>query len=149
MMDKFWPWFGQVLLTIHFKRKIYEMWLEGVIYGFITKEESLEKLKTASEGTFIIRFSESNPGAFAIACTSSDPKDRVKHFLVKPDDLGNAANKTLPDYLRERPQFKTLLVVNPENKVVCAVDKEQALSTFYSNKNNKKPVVPTTGYITL
>lgn len=62
-----------------------------VIYGFITKEESLEKLKSASEGTFIIRFSESNPGAFAIACTSSDPKDRVKHFLVKPDDLGNGA----------------------------------------------------------
>ena len=62
-----------------------------VIFGFISKEESLEKLHKAKAGTFIIRFSESHPGAFAIACTSSDPndKDKVKHYLVKPEELGN------------------------------------------------------------
>jgi len=145
MVDGFWAWFGQVLLTIHFKRKILEMWREGVIFGFISKEESLEKLQKAEEGTFIIRFSESHPGAFAIACTTTDPKDKVKHFLVPPDDL--TVNKTLADYLKERSQFKTILQVNPENRVVCEQPKDTVLYPFYSTRAKSKPMP--TSYIVL
>lgn len=32
--EKFWGFFGPVLLNIHFKRKIYEMWRDGYIYFY-------------------------------------------------------------------------------------------------------------------
>jgi hypothetical protein len=77
-------------------------------------------------GTFLIRFSESVPGAFAVAYVTTDQREKVKHFLVyailfviyilveliflsfcrKPKDLGH--NRTLPDYLREHDEFALL-----------------------------------------
>jgi len=127
-----------MLLHIQFKRKIYEMWQAGLIYGLISKDECATALNEHEEGTFLIRFSESVPGAFAIAYVTSENKpDKVKHYLVKTDDLG--ANKTLPDYLREREQFKTLLKLNPATKAVETIDKDLALknASLYSKNSGK------------
>ncbi len=43
-------------------------------------------------------------GLFAVAYVSDDPNERVKHYLVKHEDI--SSNKTLPDFLREKPQFQ-------------------------------------------
>lgn len=117
---QFWLFFGQVACTLRFKRHINSMWFVGyvhsnqlwsysktvarLIYGFITKEECNAALQNQDLGTFMIRFSESYPGLFAVAYVSDDPYERVKHYLVKHEDI--SSNKTLPDFLREKPQFQ-------------------------------------------
>lgn len=120
------------------------MWQHGAIYGFITKEECLEVLKNAKEGTFIIRFSESQGGAFAISYVSTDANNRIKHYLVKAEEV--VVTKTLPDYVEERLQFQTFLIINPETKALHPVDKAEALK-IYPKKG--KPAKPTQGYITV
>jgi len=64
-------------------------------------------LMNQEAGTFIIRFSERNPGQFGIAYCGDHPV-RIKHYLVQPNDCF-AAKKTFPDFLSECPQFMYLL----------------------------------------
>jgi hypothetical protein len=76
----------------------------------MTKEECNKALATQNLGTFLIRFSESNPGMFAIAYVyekQTDGVEKIKHFLVKSEDIGS--NKSLPDFLREKELFQYLL----------------------------------------
>ncbi len=76
----------------------------------MTKEECNKALATQNLGTFLIRVSESTPGMFAIAYVyekQTDGVEKIKHFLVKSEDIGS--NKSLPDFLREKELFQYLL----------------------------------------
>lgn len=83
-------------------------------------------------GTFLIRFSESYAGLFAVAYVSDDPSERVKHYLVKPEDTGS--QKTLPDFLREKPQFQSLYLLDTNTGMLSRCPKDSVLQSFYSNK---------------
>ena len=83
--NNFWQWFGLCLHTIRFKRHILSLWTQGSIFGFINKEESVRLLSSQPDGTFLIRFSESNPGVFGIACSSGQT---IEHFHVRGEDIG-------------------------------------------------------------
>eukprot|EP01113_Clastostelium_recurvatum_P037153 TRINITY_DN5400_c0_g1_i15.p1 TRINITY_DN5400_c0_g1~~TRINITY_DN5400_c0_g1_i15.p1 ORF type:complete len:674 (-),score=150.29 TRINITY_DN5400_c0_g1_i15:88-2109(-) len=135
--EAFWQWFGPVLMGLRFKRNILPLWQMGGIYGIITKEECTTALEPYPEGTFLIRFSESVAGAFAIAYATDDPNERVKHFLVKPDDL--AANKTLPDFLKDKNQFRTVLQLAPPSRETRPVDKDLMMSNLYSKRKTVQP----------
>ncbi|KAN0037384.1 hypothetical protein ACTFIV_002729 [Dictyostelium citrinum] len=141
----FWDRFGPILQTIHFKRHIEPLWYSGLIYGLITKSECNSYLTTLPEGSFLIRFSDSVPGAFAVAYVTNDESDRVKHYLVKPDDIG--ANKTLPDFLRERHQFKTLYQVDPSKRSLHPKSKDAELEPYYSKRLKQQQTNP--GYVSL
>jgi len=130
--DNFWVWFGQVLMGLHFKRHILPLWQIGCIYGMITKDECHEALRDYPEGTFLVRFSESNAGSFAIGYATSDKEEPVKHFLVKPEDLG--ANRTLPDFLKDKPQLRMILQVTPSTREARPIDKDEALNPYYSKR---------------
>jgi hypothetical protein len=58
-----------------------------VIYGLVTKKECNKLLATEEPGTFIIRFSDSVGGSLAVAYATDDIKDRVKHYLIKPEGI--------------------------------------------------------------
>jgi hypothetical protein len=138
--NKFWEWFGQILQTIRFKRHIAQLWENGIIYGFMTKEECNKALATQSLGTFLIRFSESNPGMFAIAYVyekQTDGVEKIKHFLVKSEDIGS--NKSLPDFLREKELFQYLLKIEPETGKLTRMSKETGFKEFYSKRKMTQP----------
>ncbi|EFA77913.1 signal transducer and activator of transcription family protein [Heterostelium album PN500] len=139
---EFWAKFGPILQTIHFKRHISSLWFEGLICGFISKNECNSSLYPAEEGSFLIRFSDSLPGSFAVAYVTNDENERVKHYLVRPEEIG--PNKTLPDFLRERYQFKTLYKLDPPNKLMKPVPKDEAFKDFYSKRITK---VGNPGYV--
>jgi hypothetical protein len=65
--ERFWEWFGKVLHKIRHQRHLSMLWLKGLIYGFIAKEEAEELLKYEEPGTFLIRFSDRIAGQFAVA----------------------------------------------------------------------------------
>lgn len=102
--DAFWQWYGAALDTIRHQRPILGLWWQGLVYGFASKDDVNVALAREAQGTFLIRFSESFPGSFAIAYTTGEG---VKHYLVTPQD--HALHKTLPDFIVAQPQFVNVL----------------------------------------
>jgi len=118
----------------------------SLIYGLITKEDTNQFLQGQEEGTFLIRFSETFPGLFAVSYVSDDDSDPVKHYLVKPEDTGS--QKTLPDFLREKQQFKFLYQLDTASGVMCKYAKDMVLSPYYS-KSKKVQQQGQNGYVLL
>lgn len=117
------------------------------MYGLISKKDCSRLLASEEKGTFIIRFSDSVPGSFAVAYTTDDPADRVKHYLVKPEDIGS--NKSLPDFLKEKPQFKTLIMVHIGSGKTHKISKNEAFSSYYSKRdtNDRDSKIRGAGYV--
>merc|ERR1711879_687002 len=63
----FWTWLGPVACALRFKRHINTLWFHGLIYGLISKRDCEILLGQQRVGTFVIRFSESYPGFFAVS----------------------------------------------------------------------------------
>eukprot|EP01130_Rhizamoeba_saxonica_P017861 TRINITY_DN876_c0_g1_i4.p1 TRINITY_DN876_c0_g1~~TRINITY_DN876_c0_g1_i4.p1 ORF type:complete len:616 (-),score=104.47 TRINITY_DN876_c0_g1_i4:1129-2976(-) len=137
--------FSQIQRAIRFKRHIYSLWVSGFIYCFMSKESCTNVLAQQGIGTFILRFSESQPGLFAIAYVAALPNgvgaNRVKHYLVKSEDIG--PRKSLPDFIRRKEQFQYILKIDPRTGKVNRFAKEEAFSKYYSKR---KPTVIPYGY---
>eukprot|EP01096_Ripella_sp_DP13-Kostka_P008734 TRINITY_DN327_c1_g1_i1.p1 TRINITY_DN327_c1_g1~~TRINITY_DN327_c1_g1_i1.p1 ORF type:complete len:579 (-),score=248.03 TRINITY_DN327_c1_g1_i1:403-2139(-) len=146
LASKFWFWFGQVTQTLRFKRHVNAMWYTGLIFGLITKEECNRALLGQDLGTFMIRFSENHPGLFAVAYVDDDPEEPVKHYLIRSDDIGS--QKTLPDFLREKSQFRFLFQLDPLTGILSPFAKDAVLGSFYSKTKRSGDANPT-GYVTL
>jgi len=139
--SQFFNWFGNVERTIRFKRHVFTLWCQGLIYGFFSKEYCEKALSTQGVGSFLVRFSESQPGLFAVAYVSEDPEERIKHYLVKAEDIGS--NKALPDFLRESEPFQYILKIEPATGKLVRLEKDFALKKFYS----KRKQTTTDGYV--
>lgn len=95
----FWKWFWANMNLV--KNYVCKEWQDGLIYGFISKDEAKRKLCDSPCGTFLLRFSESNiensqrsdiSGFLTLAVVELDPKTgQKKLFHVKeylsPKDL--------------------------------------------------------------
>lgn len=118
-----------------------------MILGFATKETCTSLLAMQELGTFVIRFSESSPGLFSVAYVSDDPFERVKHYLVKQEDL--SLNKTLPDLLREKSQFHHVLQLDFVAGQMRKYPRDAVFSAYYS-KNRRAPTSGnSSGYVAL
>lgn len=72
---------------------------------------------------------------------SDDIHERVKHYLVKAEDL--APNKTLADFVKTKPQWIHLLRLDFNNFTLTKHHKDQMLQQYYSvnpgdHSSNKK-----------
>eukprot|EP01122_Echinamoeba_exundans_P005035 TRINITY_DN15217_c0_g1_i1.p1 TRINITY_DN15217_c0_g1~~TRINITY_DN15217_c0_g1_i1.p1 ORF type:complete len:652 (-),score=137.10 TRINITY_DN15217_c0_g1_i1:1704-3659(-) len=142
---EFWKFFGACLSTIRFKRYILRFWIGGLIFGFIDKSHCSALLDQQGIGAFLIRFSESSPGYFALAHNSGDPVQSIQHSLVRSEDIGS--NKNLAEFLRERDQFQLLLYLkNQAEGIVGRAEKDTIFTEFYSKKERPKPAK---GYVIL
>ena len=139
--DKFLQWFMPVLQQLRFKRHIKPMWLQGLIFGFIDKEKCNRTLAAFEEGTFLLRFSESSPGLFAVAYVSDDKHEPVKHYLVKPEDISSLS---LADFIRAKPQWVQLLQLDPNTSALTKQHKNKALHPYLTPDQKQ-----TGGYVLL
>ena len=140
-----WNWFGEILRTLRFKRHVGKMWMEGMIYGFITKRACEEILRGEEPGTFIIRFSEQYAGQFAVAYVDADLGEPVKHTLILEEDI--SAKKSLPDFLGEKTPFQFLRLLDPVTGGLSTLSKDSVLANLYSK--HKRNVNPQSGYVLL
>lgn len=137
------PLFLRLPLFLLFLTRLYRR----LILGFATKETCTALLAMQEMGTFVIRFSESSPGLFTVAYVSDDPFERIKHYLVKQEDL--SLNKTLPDLLREKPQFHHVLQLDLQTGALRRYPRDAVLAAYYS-KNRKTPTTGnSSGYVHL
>jgi hypothetical protein len=135
-----------MLHKIRYQRHINGLWTRGFICGFLTRDEVNAVLGNEQIGTFLIRFSERNPGAFVIAYVAiEEGKKKVHHYLMQDDDTF-AAKKTLPDFLHECRDFTILLQicydVHEQRRILRRCEKDAVLKEYY------KPIIhpPGSGY---
>lgn len=140
--DNFWNWFGKVVQKLRYQRHICGLWQSGLIHGFLSREQIYQALIGQPVGTFLIRFSERNPGCFAVAykVDDEDPKCQIRHYLVRPDDTAGS-KKTLPDFLADQPAFVYLLQVtfNNGHTTFHKFLKDSVLEVYYSKKSSLPP----------
>jgi len=148
VFDEFWNWFGKGLQKLRYQRHLCSMWQNGLLYGFIDREGVNAALVTQEVGTFMIRFSERHPGTFAVGYVidENDPNTRVRHYLIRPEDV-YGAKKTLPDFLMESGQFSKFLVIHdfvsgvPKHRIVA---KDLMLEQYGAKR--PMPEKPVNGY---
>lgn len=104
--EKFWIWFGKVMHKIRHQKPFIFLWLKGVVYGFITREDAERVLMDQPPGAFVVRFSDRVAGKVAITYkTVAGGEVFIKHFLLNPvKEL-----VTLPDFVQQRETFTHLL----------------------------------------
>jgi len=104
------------------------MWCSGCLLGLISKEDSETILGRSKPGSFLIRFSNTNAGVFAVAFT--DTKRTVRHLLVQREWISK--ERSLADYLEEHPEYKYLLALDITDDEIRSDDKNEVLADFYS-----------------
>jgi hypothetical protein len=120
---KFYSFFGKA--THHYRHNLAfrQLMMEGIVWGFLSKSQSVSQLEPHPIGSFIIRVSESSPGSFCLSWKSDD--HTVRHALLDAKLLAPPASN-LVEFL----SGKSFL------KFVC-----QPFECDESGHRNMKPVL--------
>lgn len=103
-MFSFWEWFYSVMKLI--KNHIHGAWTDGSIVGFIDKRKAIETLQHCQTGTFLVRFSESEPGGICIFW--ADQTSPTSVIMLEPFFSEDLKIRSLADRIRDLDQCTTL-----------------------------------------
>lgn len=123
----FWEWFYLCFKLIN--EHLGKFWEDGFIEGFLSRKSIERKLRDRSQGTFIVRFSDSIKSAISIAYVtrSLDGKPLVNHLSpCKSEDL---KKKSLSDMLNGYDELKTLFPDIDKKEVFKTVQKNVGATT--------------------
>ncbi|KAM4563255.1 signal transducer and activator of transcription 6 [Odontesthes bonariensis] len=127
----FWQWFEGVMeLT---KKHLKTYWSDGLIFGFIGKQHLHLILKNSPNGTFLLRFSDSEIGGITIAYIAAEGGvQRIQN--IQPFTKRDLEIRSLGDRIRD---IQEITYLYPEKT------KHDAFQKFYSGPQQP----PVTGYI--
>ncbi|XP_028264893.1 signal transducer and activator of transcription 6 isoform X2 [Parambassis ranga] len=95
----FWQWFEGVMeLT---KKHLKPYWSEGLIFGFIGKQHLHLILQDRPNGTFLLRFSDSEIGGITIAYVSASENGGQKIQNIQPFTKRDLEIRSLGDRIRD------------------------------------------------
>ncbi|XP_020503925.1 signal transducer and activator of transcription 6 isoform X1 [Labrus bergylta] len=128
----FWQWFEGVMeLT---KKHLKTYWSEGLIFGFIGKQHLHLILKDRPNGTFLLRFSDSEIGGITIAYVSASENGGQKIQNIQPFTRRDLEIRSLGDRIRDIGHITHLYPEYPKHEV---------FKKFYSEPQAS----PSSGYI--
>ncbi|XP_058413848.1 signal transducer and activator of transcription 6 isoform X2 [Diceros bicornis minor] len=110
----FWQWFDGVLdLT---KRCLRSYWSDRLIIGFISKQYVNSLLLNQSDGTFLLRFSDSEIGGITIAhvIRGQDGSPQIEN--IQPFSAKDLSIRSLGDRIRDLDQLKNLYPKKPKDE---------------------------------
>uniref|UniRef100_A0AAQ4RGK6 Signal transducer and activator of transcription n=2 Tax=Gasterosteus aculeatus aculeatus TaxID=481459 RepID=A0AAQ4RGK6_GASAC len=111
----FWQWFEGVMeLT---KKHLKEYWSEGLIFGFIGKQHLHLILKDRPNGTFLLRFSDSEIGGITIAYVSASENGGQKIQNIQPFTKRDLEIRCLGDRIRDISHITYLYPDFPKHDV--------------------------------
>ncbi|XP_037335243.2 signal transducer and activator of transcription 6 [Pungitius pungitius] len=111
----FWQWFEGVMeLT---KKHLKEYWSEGLIFGFIGKQHLHLILKDRPNGTFLLRFSDSEIGGITIAYVSASENGGQKIQNIQPFTKRDLEIRCLGDRIRDISHITCLYPDFPKHDV--------------------------------
>uniref|UniRef100_A0A3P9H0L9 SH2 domain-containing protein n=1 Tax=Oryzias latipes TaxID=8090 RepID=A0A3P9H0L9_ORYLA len=114
----FWQWFEGV--TELSKKHLRPYWSEGLIFGFIGKHHLHMILHDRPNGTFLLRFSDSEIGGITIAYVSACEIQNIQPFSKKDLEI-----RSLADRIRD---INEILYLYPN------VGKDEAFGKFYTGE---------------
>mmetsp|Transcript_19515 Transcript_19515/g.33545 ORF Transcript_19515/g.33545 Transcript_19515/m.33545 type:complete len:693 (-) Transcript_19515:198-2276(-) len=132
---EFWKWLEEGFRKIRFAKHLCDMWVDGLIAGFLNRTDVEALLADQIAGSFIVRLSDSSSGLFVISFVHEDEgENKIKHYLVTPEDT--STKKSLAEFMRLHPRLVYLLQVSCDStngtRTVTRVLKDTALHKFYS-----------------
>ncbi|XP_067382807.1 signal transducer and activator of transcription 6 isoform X2 [Channa argus] len=128
----FWQWFEGVMeLT---KKHLKTYWSEGLIFGFIGKQHLHLILKDRPNGTFLLRFSDSEIGGITIAYVSASENGGQKIQNIQPFTKRDLEIRSLGDRIRD---------INHITHLYPDFPKHEVFKKFYSEPQPS----PSGGYI--
>nr|AAO22057.1 STAT6 [Tetraodon fluviatilis] len=131
-MFTFWQWFeGAMELT---KKHLKTYWSEKLIFGFIGKQHLHLILKDKPNGTFLLRFSDSEIGGITIAYVSTTDNGGLKIQNIQPFAKRDLEIRSLGDRIRDISEITHLYPNRPKHDV---------FQKFYTEPQAS----PTGGYI--
>ncbi|XP_064495030.1 signal transducer and activator of transcription 6 isoform X2 [Pseudopipra pipra] len=123
----FWQWFDGVLdLT---KRCLKSYWSDRLIIGFISKQYVCKLLSTEPDGTFLLRFSDSEIGGVTIAYVTRGKDGSSQVENIQPFSAKDLSIRSLGDRIRDLGQLRNLYPNTP---------KDQAFGSHYNKEQTGK-----------
>uniref|UniRef100_A0A8C4VJ06 Signal transducer and activator of transcription n=1 Tax=Gopherus evgoodei TaxID=1825980 RepID=A0A8C4VJ06_9SAUR len=123
----FWQWFDGVLdLT---KRCLKSYWSDRLIIGFISKQYVSKLLGPKPDGTFLLRFSDSEIGGITIAHVIRGKDGSVQVENIQPFSAKDLHIRSLGDRIRDLAQLRNLYPDKP---------KDQAFGSHYNKEQMGK-----------
>lgn len=113
----FWEWFYAVMKLT--REHLRGPWVDGAILGFIRKKQTEEMLSQCPNGTFLLRFSDSELGGVTIAWVS----ENSEVFMLQPFTSKDFAIRSLADRISDLAHLVSLY---PD------IPKESAFGKYYT-----------------
>lgn len=126
----FWEWFYAVMKLT--REHLRGPWVDGAILGFVRKKATEEMLASCSNGTFLLRFSDSELGGVTIAWVS----ESSEVFMLQPFTSKDFAIRSLADRIVD---LNHLIYLYPD---IC---KDHAFGKYYTPFTENQPT--TNGYV--
>ncbi|NWX94493.1 STA5B protein, partial [Nothoprocta pentlandii] len=115
----FWQWFDGVMEVL--KKHLKPHWNDGAILGFVNKQQAHDLLINKPDGTFLLRFSDSEIGGITIAWKFDSPERMFWNLM--PFTTRDFSIRSLADRLGD---LSYLIYVFPERP------KDEVFSKYYT-----------------
>uniref|UniRef100_A0A8C1Z6T7 Signal transducer and activator of transcription n=1 Tax=Cyprinus carpio TaxID=7962 RepID=A0A8C1Z6T7_CYPCA len=142
----FWLWIDGILDLI--KRHLLNIWNDGYIIGFLSKDRERALLSGKLPGTFLLRFSETcRDGGITITWVEYSQDGEPKTHSVKPYTKTDLASISLPNVIRSYTLTAAEKIpVNPLIYLYPDIPKDDAFGRYYTSLDEEmeidKPIKP-------
>uniref|UniRef100_A0A672R2G2 Signal transducer and activator of transcription n=1 Tax=Sinocyclocheilus grahami TaxID=75366 RepID=A0A672R2G2_SINGR len=143
----FWLWIDGILDLI--KRHLLNIWNDGYIIGFLSKDRERALLSGKLPGTFLLRFSETcRDGGITITWVEYSQNGEPKTHSVKPYTKTDLASISLPNVIRNYTLTAAEKIpVNPLIYLYPDIPKDDAFGRYYISSSDEemeidKPIKP-------
>ncbi|KAG7257331.1 hypothetical protein CRUP_000806 [Coryphaenoides rupestris] len=132
----FWQWFDGVVELM--KKHLKPHWNDGAILGFVNKQQAQDMLLSKPNGTFLLRFSDSEIGGITIAWVAENPNKTGERLVwnLLPYTTKDFSIRSLADRISD---LNHLLFLYPDRP------KDEVFSKYYTPplcKQSPTTVVP-------
>ncbi|XP_061159867.1 inactive phospholipase C-like protein 2 [Syngnathus typhle] len=113
----FWQWFDGVMeLT---KKHLKPHWNDGAILGFVNKQQAQDMLMSKPNGTFLLRFSDSEIGGVTIAWVAENPNKAGERMVwnLMPYTTKDFTIRSLADRISDLNHLLFLYPDRPKDDV--------------------------------
>ncbi|KAM4609008.1 signal transducer and activator of transcription 1-alpha/beta-like isoform 1-T2 [Polymixia lowei] len=132
-----WMWLAGILDLI--KKHLLDLWNDGSIMGFVSRETAKVLLNNMPAGTFLLRFSESSKeGAITFSWvehSNGEPTVRAVMPYTKKDLTTMTLPDTIYNYYLEGPSN---IPVNPLLNLYPDIPKEHAFGRYYTKTESPR-----------
>lgn len=127
----FWQWFDGVVELM--KKHLKPHWNDGAILGFVNKQQAQDMLMSKPNGTFLLRFSDSEIGGITIAWVAENPNKSGERLVwnLLPYTTKDFSIRSLADRISD---LNHLLFLYPDKP------KDEVFAKYYTPPLSKAPV---------